>query len=96
MGQVGEDCGIGFENVGEVQMVRLIGREAAVTDDGCGRVGCGQEVALEALHGFEQASDFVSGQGIFDDDIAVDFEVVALGWSQGRERADEFGGGHGG
>ena len=95
MGQVVADGGVGFEDVGEVQIVRPMGREAAVADDGSGRIGGGEEVALEALHSFEQAAGFVRGEGVFDDDVAIDVEMVALGGGEGGEGAGEFGGRHG-
>ena len=55
-----------------------------------GRVWGGQEVAFEPQHGLQQAIRQVLLDGVFNDHIAIDFEVIALGGGECGKGPDEF------
>ena len=82
MGEIVEHGGITLHDMGEVNVVRFVDRGARIAHDRAGWITRGDYVALEFLQRLAQRTNLIFGQRLFNDHIAINVEMIALGGGQ--------------
>ncbi|SVC33594.1 uncharacterized protein METZ01_LOCUS286448, partial [marine metagenome] len=81
------DRRISFQDMGEVAMVLMSRTQAAASHDPT--LSGGNQIGLELLHRVQQALYFDRGQGVLNDDVPEDIEMISLRRRERRKGANE-------